>query len=432
MPLLTLLLLAAPAFASEDTPTELPADAPVPATYRLVTLQTVSATAPGNFDPQSSGAELVLVSQWTVGTTFQVLGTTPDASRLSLSGLQGGLNNYNGFDGFDEFDRLDVGDFDADGTSDLVVSFGTERWIFLRQGSTFQDSRHVETKVPGPDDPLMQYGKTCGANDVDGDGKADLARLMTHFAPPPYTDYQWLGSKTDYKAIASWVGPETLNGQCVGQGDIDGDGRADAVLQVDAGTTRNWFGVVSWARVNPTVWTSTRSGGVEGILLADANGDGKADLWLQYDANGQRVWQVRLSDGKSFPTIYATAIANTADGPYRNLRLAGLGDVDGDGKADLWLQYDDPQGTRHWEVRRSTGTAFAAPAEFSKTSSAAVDALAIADADGDGKADLWVQWDRSATDRQYQVRLSAGTTAGATLGGAGMTMGRSTRIEWSD
>ncbi|MCB9727086.1 MAG: VCBS repeat-containing protein [Deltaproteobacteria bacterium] len=103
-----------------------------------------------------------------------------------------------------------------------------------------------------------------------------------------------------------------------------------------------------------------------GAVANDVDGDGKADLVLQYDHKGKRRWQARRSTGEAFGYNKDWTDTSTPD-----VVAFDLFDADGDGRADLVLQYDH-EGKRRWQVRRSTGTAFAHNGDWSDTTTPAV------------------------------------------------------------
>jgi hypothetical protein len=97
-------------------------------------------------------------------------------------------------------------------------------------------------------------------------------------------------------------------------------------------------------------WTSTTTSNVSVVGIGDVDGDGKADLILQYDLEGSRRWQARLATGSSF-TYNGDWTSTTTS----NVSVVGIGDVNGDGKADMILQYD-LDGSRRWQARVSQAT----------------------------------------------------------------------------
>ena len=116
--------------------------------------------------------------------------------------------------------------------------------------------------------------------------------------------------------------------------------------------------------------------------LADFDGDGVGD-WLIEDSATFEVWMV---NGETQETIAAVAVASGPDGMFEDTaRLAGHGDFDGDGRAELlWSSADGS-----FQIARAT-TALAAivrleTATFDLETSRL---LTVADLNGDGRDDL--------------------------------------------
>ena len=194
----------------------------------------------------------------------------------------------------------------------------------------------------------VQYGSTVQLGDVNGDGLADacgrdaagIACAMGQVAGGFGPVTQW----------STGFGDATFGGAAyypsVRLGDIDGDGYADVCGRASTGivcalnTRAGAFGAV-------TAWLSgdfTDAGGygadasTRTLRLGDVNGDGKADVCLRATAgvrcavsNGTsgftdaHLWSFRAewSDAEGW---------GASAGHYASL---DLGDVNGDGKADL-------------------------------------------------------------------------------------------------
>src|SRR5438093_13704860 len=86
------------------------------------------------------------------------------------------------------------------------------------------------------------------------------------------------------------------------------------------------------------------------VAVTDVNGDAKADLVLQFDHNGYRYWEARLSNGSSFQYIGNWAMTCTPD-----VHAFTGKDIYGDSKTDLVLQFDQ-NGNCYCVSRPSNGS----------------------------------------------------------------------------
>ncbi len=271
-----------------------------------------------------------------------------------------------------------VGDVNGDGKADLV---GPSQ-VYLSTGSGFSPGQSWGGGIPAAQDGVGALA------DVNGDGKADLifqsadwpffeVRLSTGSSFAPATN----GAVVWYPQYINMPG---------GVGDVNGDGKADLVgpSQVYLSTGSGFSPGQSWGGGIPAAQDGVGA-------LADVNGDGKADLVFQ--SADWPFFEVRLSTGSSFAPATNGAVVWYPQ--YINMP-GGVGDVNGDGKADL---------VGPSQVYLSTGSGFSPGQSWGGGIPAAQDGVgALADVNGDGKADLIFQ---SADWPFFEVRLSSQSVA---------------------
>jgi VCBS repeat protein len=226
------------------------------------------------------------------------------------------------------FNAAATTDFDGDGTSDVLWQSKTTRslGIWTLRGNTVTSIQWLDTL--GPADPSW---KLVGSGDVNGDGFADLVWQNTSDG----TVAVWVmhGTMLLISGLVNYV-PVTNDWHIRGVGDVNGDGRADLIWQNDIGGLAVWqlngFNVtaaslLSVPSVADTNWLIAGAG--------DVDGDGKADLVWQNKATGAiGVW---FMNGATVMQTKAFSIATVSD---LNWKINGVGDVNGDTKADLlWL-----------------------------------------------------------------------------------------------
>jgi len=179
--------------------------------------------------------------------------------------------------------------------------------------------------------------------------------------------------------------------------DVTGDGKADVISrQRQTGdvevyrSTGDGFLRADGSGPNG-VWTWGFSAGSYDLYFADVTGDGKADLITRVKSGGGwpigDVW-VFPSTGSTFASPQAPWSYGWSDG-YDLF----FGDVNGDGKADLVGRYFGPTAglTGDIYVALSTGSGFAFSGRWTYGFSAGYD-IYVGDMDGDGKADLMARY----------------------------------------
>jgi FG-GAP-like repeat len=172
--------------------------------------------------------------------------------------------------------------------------------------------------------------------------------------------------------------------------DVTGDRKADAIVVNDnTVTVRRSDG----QRFGPKEdWTGGPFYGNRPSFFADVTGDGKADAIVIND----NTITVRRSDGQRFgPKEDWTGGSNN-----RFLGWIAVADVDGDGRADFIRVYDKIR------VRRSDGSSFGREEDWTDGLYGGEVGLFFADVTGDGKADaIAVDYDKITVREAYCIRF---------------------------
>ncbi|MFK0118388.1 FG-GAP-like repeat-containing protein [Streptomyces sp. NPDC090994] len=269
-------------------------------------------------------------------------------------------------------------DFNGDGYEDLAVGapFGAVNgaaragYVAVLYGSASGTS--ISTKkvysqatagIPGSPEKGDEFGYALDTADLDGDGYTDLLVLTA--------EEQWTSGGRERLASRTvlWGGAGGLTSATTlpaagdgtyqdgpfATGDFDGDGQDDLIREgvLETGP----FGRDgSPAATRQTALTSGPVNEIVTDLAAgDADGDGRTDLVARvtvYEEGEEEgsYQELRYLRGGADPLTSATVLTN-GDGDPANATgvTLTLGDVDGDGRADLLLGYRD--------IRISYGTA---------------------------------------------------------------------------
>jgi hypothetical protein len=229
------------------------------------------------------------------------------------------------------------------------------------------------------------------AGDINGDGKPDLvvSNVVTSADNNGTNSISVLlqrpGSPGTFSPSSDYV---TGQSPVVALGDIDGDGLPDLVV----GTTRNPAGVSVFAqsRTSPGVFESpvqiASLEGVSSVAVGDIDRNGTVDVCLS-TATGLVVL---LQEG-SVPGTFVPAIRYEAGS--QPIAIA-MGDLDGDGLPDLVVaNYGSPDGQIHGGVsvflQDPSTPGKLLPATEYATGSRSI-SVAVGDLDGDGMPDIAV------------------------------------------
>jgi len=244
----------------------------------------------------------------------------------------------------------------------------------------------------------------AGISDFNGDNNADILWRNVSGA---LVDWSMNGS-----AITSG-NFLTLNGQVIapdatwsiaGTGDFNGNGKADILWRQSASGA-----LAIWDMNGATINTSTAitsngaairpdaSWNIAGV--ADFNGDGNVDmLWRNSATNEVALWQM---NGSSIASAADLKSNGQQAAPDASWSIAGIGDFDGDGNADLLWRQGSTGTLALWLMNGSTISASVTPS-FDGTAISPDQSWSIvqvSDFNGDGMSDiLWRNTDGTLTE----------------------------------
>lgn len=232
-----------------------------------------------------------------------------------------------------------VGDVNADGYADVVV-LGSAAQLYLGSATGLATVASWSR--------VASISAVAGAGDVNGDGYADVV-----FGAYPDTVDVFLGTATGLDAGASRTGLASSNfgWSVAGAGDVDGDGYADIVVGSTGGpaAVSLFRGGPSGVEATPS-WTHATIGTQLGDTVActgDVDGNGYDDIVVEAKGTCHT-----MCPGGSCTTTCDGAVYLWAGGPVGlaadpawsqigppdsdfGERVAGAGDVDADGYADI-------------------------------------------------------------------------------------------------
>ncbi len=251
--------------------------------------------------------------------------------------------------------RWQTGDVDGDGKTDLIHFTNNPgnliTWLSNGDG-TFRTVRDTS----GADTCLLECG-AWAVGDVNGDGRADLI----HGTDNPGNFITWLSNGDGTYDVVSYISRDDT---CMGCGtwsfgDVNGDGNTDLLhITNGPGLVITWlsngdgtYTVERYSSTADTCLADPDCGGGSWFLVGDVNGDGRADL-LHITRNPGNVisW---LSNGDG--TYHVVSYTSRDDTCLVECGVWTVGDVNGDGKTDLIHITTNPGQIITWLARGSYG-----------------------------------------------------------------------------
>jgi hypothetical protein len=302
----------------------------------------------GDLDGDGKGDLVIARTSWSsseasrdVRLTFRSTGTSFATARTQRTATQ------KAYDWF-------VGDLDGDGRADLseLRTAGSKNSPRLELTASPAAGVRFDASVPSTsaDDSV---DSVLGLADVDGDGKADV---LSYHVPLDRKKWHYHGDLTIYaqRQTGGSGGTDQVGGretlatvplsggpwdlEQVRAGDLNGDGRADLVIE-ESPTDYDPKGI----RVRTTVLVSTADGfrapqtstfrvaedyDLAGMLVGDVDGHGRDELVYVTHGNADVVRVARYTSKVTKPEPWGVV----PDLSYGDL---GLTDVNGDGRADV-------------------------------------------------------------------------------------------------
>jgi hypothetical protein len=204
-----------------------------------------------------------------------------------------------------------VGDMDNDGWVDVYVSqYGGGRLFHNRGDGRFEEV----TKTAGVE--LRSWGCSCAFVDYDRDGWLDL--VVVH-----YVDYDPSRSCSQASGKPDYCHPSAFPGSAARL--LHNRGRDAA---------GHWLG---FADVTEKAGLARRAPGL-GVVCADFNGDGWPDILAANDGEANHLWINRRDGTFAEEGLMRGLALNGLGNSLANMGVT-VGDVDGDGRLDVFITH---------------------------------------------------------------------------------------------
>lgn len=288
-----------------------------------------------------------------------------------------------------------LGDVNSDGKPDIVArDGGGALWVYPGNGSPTSNPWTTSRIGAGTG---WNLATSLALGDVTGDGRPDVVIRDGTGALYVYPN-SGATSGNPFTVARSQLGSGFTFADTLLLGDVNGDGRPDLIARP---------GGDLWVYAGPS-WTTRNSAGtgweaLDQFAIADLNGDGHPDLVGRNPALDNGTLWLYPGDGTADPWTAAPTWIGTG---WNLADTVLLGDLTGDGHPDILVRDTSGNLWIYPSSGATTGNPFTVPRTWAGTGWGTASALALADVDGDGYADL-VDLEQ---DGSMWIYLTASTT----------------------
>ncbi len=238
-------------------------------------------------------------------------------------------------------------------------------------------------------------------SDFNNDGRADVLWRNSDGVLGLWSMNGAVVASTSYVTLNGGIVAPDASWSVAGTGDFNGDGNSDILWRNTAGSTALWemsgSSIVgsSGLVANGTALNPDPSWSVAGV--GDFNGDGHADiLWHNSSTGMLSVWTM---NGATITSGSAVTAGGSIVAPDASWSIAGVGDFNGDGDADLLWRNNITGSVAEWLMKGSAiiGGDLVSSGGVPLAPALSWHIVDVADFNGDGKTDIIWRNDSGAT-----------------------------------